>query len=105
MNVYRLLRFFLPLQNPMGFGLSDFLVLGVAALVVGAILGRRWIERALRAVAVRPRWAMALLAALPILLRLALLPHHPVPVPPTSHHLSSLLLAHTLPPFPLSNPV
>ena len=31
MNVFRLLRYFLPLQNPLGFGLIDFLELGVAA--------------------------------------------------------------------------
>ena len=105
MNVYRLLRFFLPLQNPLGFGLSDYLELGVAALLAVALLRRQWISRALRAIAARPAWSMALLFCLPILLRLALLPHHPVPIPQTSDDFSYLLLGDTLTHFRLANSV
>ena len=38
MNVFQLLRYFLPLQNPAGFGLTDFLELGLASLFVAAVL-------------------------------------------------------------------
>ncbi len=95
MNVYRLLRFFLPLQNPLGFGLSDYLELGVVALLALALVHRHWIARLLQAIAVRPVWSAALLAALPILLRLALLWNHPVPIPQTSDDFSYLLLGDT----------
>ena len=105
MNVYQLLRFFLPLQNPLGFGLSDFVALGVAALMLSAVLWRGRIESGLRFLAARPRWAMLLLFGLPILLRLALLQHHPVPVPQTSDDFSYLLLGDTLTHFRLANPV
>jgi hypothetical protein len=73
-------------------------------LVVGFVLRDR-VVRVLRAVAERPAWSMGLLFALPILLRLALLPRHPVPVPQTSDDFSFLLLADTLAHFRLANPV
>jgi hypothetical protein len=105
MNVYQWLRIFLPLQNPMGFGMSDFVLLGAAASMAAMILARRWISRVLHAVAVRPAWAMALLFTLPIVLRLVLLPQHPVPVPQTSDDFSYLLLGDTLTHFRLANPM
>jgi hypothetical protein len=104
MNVYQLLRFFIPLQNPMGFGLSDFIVLGTALAMAAAILGRRWIARGMHALSARPPVAFVVLFALPIILRLALLPHHPVPVPQTSDDFSYLLLGDTLTHFRLANP-
>jgi hypothetical protein len=103
-NVYRLLQFFLPLQNPVGFGIPDFVMFGVAALLLGAILTRGWTEPALRWIAERPRWSMGTLFALPIVLRLLLLPNHPVPVPSVSDDFSYLLLGDTLAHFRLSNP-
>jgi hypothetical protein len=105
MNVFRLLRFFLPLQNPVGFGLADFIELGVVLLMALALVARTPIETALRKLAARPRWSMALLAALPVLLRLLLLPRHPVPVPQTSDDFSYLLLGDTLAHFRFANPV
>src|SRR5271168_406964 len=104
MNVFRLLRFFLPLQNPVGFGLADFIELGAVVLMALALVARTPLETALRKLAAKPRWSMALLAALPILLRLLLLPHHPVPVPQTSDDFSFLLLGDTLAHFRLANP-
>ncbi|HVW85895.1 MAG TPA: hypothetical protein VHB50_14495 [Bryobacteraceae bacterium] len=104
MNLFRLLRFFLPLQNPLGFGLTDFVELGVAALIVAALLSRDRIERLLRAVADRPAMSMVILAILPVALRLALLPRHPVPVAQTSDDFSYLLLGDTLAHFRFANP-
>ena len=100
-----MLRFFLPLQNPVGFGLADFIELGVVLLMALALMVRTPLETALRKLAARPRWSMALLAALPILLRLLLLPRHPVPVPQTSDDFSFLLLGDTLAHLRFANPV
>ena len=103
MNVYRLLRYFLPLQNPVGFGIPDFVLFGVAALMLAAILTRGWTEPAMRQLAESRRWSMVLLATLPIALRLLLLGNHPVPVPSISDDFSYLLLGDTLAHFRLAN--
>lgn len=105
MNVFRLMRFFLPLQNPLGFGLTDYLELYVAALVVAAFLLRRRAEPILRKLADRPRLAAALLFALPIALRLALLPHHPAPIPQVADDFAYLLLGDTFAHLRLANPM
>lgn len=104
MNVFRLWRYFLPLQNPIGFGLTDFLELGLAALLLAAILTQGRARIALHRLGKRTAWSMALLAAMPVLLRLLLLPHHPVPVPSVSDDFSYLLLGDTLAHFRLANP-
>jgi hypothetical protein len=104
MNLYRLLRFFLPLQNPLGFGLADFLELGIAALFVFAILARDRTVRVLKSLAERTAWAMATLFALPILLRLALLATSPAPIPTTSDDFAYVLLGDTIAHFRLANP-
>ena len=72
MNLFRLARFFLPLQNPIGFGLVDFIELGLVVAIALALLARTPLETAVRRIAARPLWAMALLAALPVVLRLLL---------------------------------
>ena len=48
---------------------------------------------------------MALLACLPVVLRLALLPHHPAPSPDVYDEFSHLLVADTLRHFRLANPM
>ena len=97
-------RSFLPLHNPIGFGASDFLLLALAFLfVVWAIVWPRIEPQAAR-VAKRTAWCMLLLAALPVVLRLALLPHHPVPVPDVYDEFSHLLAADTLRHLRLANP-
>jgi hypothetical protein len=105
MNIFRLLRYFLPLQNPLGFGLADFVELGLATLLVAGIVLRTRIEALARRLAQRPVWSMALVGALPILLRLALLPHDRVPIPQVADDFSYLLLGDTLAHFRLANPV
>jgi hypothetical protein len=105
MNIFRLLRDFLPLQNPIGFGLTDFIELGTAILLILAIVLWTRIERAARFIAERPEWSMGLLAASPVALRIALLPRHPVPVPQVSDDFSYLLLGDTIAHGRLANPV
>jgi hypothetical protein len=105
MNFADLVRSFLPLGNPIGFGASDFIELIIAALLVLlALVSRRWIEPYARKLAPRTGWCMLLLAILPIALRLALLPHHPVPSPDIYDEFSHLLVADTLRHLRLANP-
>ncbi len=106
MEFFHLFRSFLPIRNPIGFGASDFVELAVAGLLVLiALTSRPWIEPIARRLAERTGWCMLLLAALPVALRLALLPEYPIPSPGVSDDFSYLLLADTLRHFRLANPV
>ena len=99
------LRFFPPLRNPAGFGAADFIELVLAIVLVLMVLASRpLIERYARKLAEHTGWSMLLLAALPIALRLALLPQYPIPSPNVSDDFSYLLLADTLRHFRLANP-
>jgi hypothetical protein len=100
-----LLRFFLPLRNPFGFGAADFIELVLAILLILLVLASRpLIEPYARKLAEHTGWSMLLLAALPITLRLALLPQYPIPSPNVSDDFSYLLLADTLRHLRLANP-
>ena len=99
-------RSFLPLENPLGFGVGDYLELLLAVLLmVAALVWRQRIEPRAKRFADRTVWCMVLLAALPVLLRLALLPHHPAPSPDVYDEFSHLLVADTLRHFRLANPM
>jgi len=98
-------RFLLPMENPMGFAASDFLELGLAVILAAAILARTPLIAFARKFAHRTLPCMLILAALPIVLRMALLPHHPVPTPGVADDFSYLLLGDTLAHFRLANPV
>jgi hypothetical protein len=98
-------RFLLPAQNPLGFGAVDFIALGLAVLLVSVLPARAQILSAAQKLAGRTAVCMALLAALPIVLRLALLAHHPVPTPRVADDFSYLLLGDTLAHFRLANPM
>jgi hypothetical protein len=104
MYLFHWLRSLLPLHNPIGFGAADFVELAFAVVLVGLTLARARIEPAARRLAGSTGWSMLLLALLPIALRLALLPHHPVPTPSGSDDFSQLLAADTLAHFRLANP-
>jgi len=100
-----LFRSFLPLRNPIGFGASDFIELGLAALLLAlALISRPWIEPRASRFARHTAWCMLLLAVLPVALRLALLSHHPVPTPDLYDEFGHLLVADTLRHFRLANP-
>ncbi len=95
----------MPPQNPIGFGVRDFIELALAALlVVMALVSRPWIEPLARRLAPKTGWCMLLLALLPIAFRLAMLPHHPVPSPAVYDEFGHLLVADTLLHFRLANP-
>jgi len=96
---------FRPLRNPIGFGARDFIELAAAALLVLlALAWRPWIEPFARSLATKTVWCMLLLAALPVALRLVLLPHHPIPSPQIYDEFGHLLVADTLRHFRLANP-
>ncbi len=69
-----------------------------------AILWNRGIEKYGAGLAQRPMIAMAGLAALPVALRLAMLPWHPKPSPDVYDEFSHLLVADTLRHWRLANP-
>lgn len=83
----------------------DFVELALAALLVflALIWEPRLASHAIR-LSERTGLCMLLLAILPIALRLALLPNHPVPAPDIYDEFSHLLLADTLRHFRFANP-
>ncbi|HUJ48780.1 MAG TPA: hypothetical protein VLW25_01225 [Bryobacteraceae bacterium] len=105
MFLFDFFRSFLPLHNPIGFGASDFFLLALAGLLAAAaLLWRPWLQPWAARLAPKTAWCMLLLAVLPVLLRVALLPHHPVPSPDVYDEFGHLLMADTLRHFRLSNP-
>ena len=100
-----LCQYFLPLQNPLGFGASDFVELAVAALLLALTLAwRPWLQPHAERLAGRTAWWLAILAILPVALRLLLLPNHPVPTPDIYDEFGHLLVADTLRHWRLANP-
>ncbi|HZQ51449.1 MAG TPA: hypothetical protein VFB14_04580 [Bryobacteraceae bacterium] len=91
--------------NPLGFGASDFLLFFLAGLfLLFAVLWKPALQTRIARFADKTGWCMLLLAALPVALRLLLLPHHPVPTPDVYDEFSHLLVADTLLHFRLGNP-
>ncbi len=95
---------FAPMQNLFGFGANDSLELALALLLVGAILAHVPLLRYARSLASHTIPCMIFLAAVPIVLRLALLPRFPIPTPRVADDFSYLLLGDTLAHFRLANP-
>jgi len=96
---------FAPLENPIGFGALDFVELAVAALLVAmALAWRPFIVPITNRLASKTAVCMVLFAILPVALRLALLPGHPVPVPDLYDEFGHLLMADTLRHWRLANP-
>ena len=79
----------------------------LALALVLAVCALAWTHRLdglLASVAERTWLSMALLAVLPVALRLLLLPHHPAPTPDIYDEFGHLLVADTLRHFRLANP-
>ncbi len=92
------------MHNPLGFGAADYAELALAACLVILYMARPVVTPYLRRLASQTGWSMLVLFILPIALRLALLPHFPVPTPAGSDDFSHLLVADTLAHFRLANP-
>ena len=105
MFLFDLFRSFLPLHNPLGFGVSDFLLLALAMLLAVCAIGFARLQPLALRLASHTRWSMLVAAALPVLLRLALLPRFPAPSPAGADDFAYLLLADTLRHLRLANPV
>jgi hypothetical protein len=100
----RLLNPFLAPQNEIGFGVTDFIELILLALFTALMQFLPRLERITRSIAERTTLCFLIVAGLPIALRLALLPHHPVPSPDIYDEFGNLLVADTLRHFRLANP-
>ncbi len=104
MHPSRLFSSFLAPDNAIGFGLTDFIELILLVLLIALLQLRPRLERITSLVAQRTTLGFVIVAALPIALRLALLPHHPVPSPRIYDEFGHLLVADTVRHFRLANP-
>jgi hypothetical protein len=87
------------------FGPADLLEVLLAAVLAGcALVWQPWLDPRAGRFAQRTLWCMALLAALPVALRLLLLPNHPAPTPDIYDEFGHLFVADTLRHFRLANP-
>ncbi len=90
---------------PPNFSAADWVELGLAAaLVLFGLLWRAPFERRAQSFSARTVICMVALSALPVVLRLLLLPNHPVPTPDIYDEFGHLLVADTLRHFRLANP-
>jgi len=96
---------FMAAPNLFGFGAADLVEIALAALLLAlALAWRPMLSAYAGRLAARTGWCLLLLAALPVALRLLLLPGHPVPRPEIYDEFSHLLVADTLRHFRLANP-
>jgi hypothetical protein len=106
MDLPAMLRSVVTQPKSIGFSPADLVELvWVVLLVALTCAWRRWIVPAARALAHRTVWCMITLAALPVALRLALLPNHPAPSPDLYDEFAHLLAADTLLHGRLANPM
>ena len=105
MHLTQLLRPISPQQNFLGFGPADWLELALAVILIGAALLRMDVSRLWPQLKKRRTvsWVLGLMG-ITIALRLALLPHCPIPIPSSSDDFSYLLTADTVRHFRLANP-
>lgn len=97
--------FFKPMDNPIGFGAVDFVVIFMALFAaLPVFFWRSRLAPAAAWLARRPLLCMFVTAWLPVVLRLVLLNRHPVPRPDIYDEFGHLLVADTLRNFRFSNP-
>jgi hypothetical protein len=95
----------MPPDSSVGFAPADWLLFFVTAiLLLSVFVWRPRIQWMFEALASSPRSCLLLFFAMPIVLRLLLLPHHPVPTADVYDEFSHLLLADTLLHGRLANP-
>lgn len=104
MYLFQIFRSFLPMRNPIGFGASDWVVFAIAFLLIALLIAWTWIAPYVLEIAKRTVPSMCLLFALPIVLRLSLLSHCPVPIPAGADDFSYILLGDTLRHLRFANP-
>lgn len=104
MYLFHFLRSLLPLRNPIGFGVSDFVEFAITLLLVGLLFAWAWTGGWFRKLVSHEFACMLLLGLLPIALRLLLLGHCPAPAPAGADDFSYILLGDTLAHFRLANP-
>ena len=96
---------FYPFENPIGFGVSDFIAIVITGLLVLiANIWKPWLSPFFSRFAERTVWCMLILGPMPVVLRLLLLPHHPAPSPDIYDEFGHLFIADTLRHFRLANP-
>ncbi len=95
---------FYPFENPIGFGVADFLAITIALVLITAAIFRARFAWQILPFAKRTYLCIAILGGLPVILRVALLRHHPIPTPHVYDEFGHLLVADTLRLFRLSNP-
>jgi hypothetical protein len=100
----QLFRSFRPLQNPIGFGAADFVLLSFALLFSLVLLLRPLVWPHIVKLGERTFAAMVALAALAVVLRLALFASSPAPLPSGADDFGYVLLADTLGHFRMANP-
>ena len=91
-------------DSPFSFGSVDALELVIGGMIAALVMAAPWVEGCVRALAAKTRMSMLVVAALPIVLRLLLLPHHPVPRASIRDDFGHLLVADTLLHGRLANP-
>jgi hypothetical protein len=96
MYLFRIFRSFLPMSNPLGFGASDWVVMALAILLIALLVLTRLAAPYARELSKRTVLCMSMLFALAVLLRVALLPQSPVPIPSGADDFSYILLGDTL---------
>jgi hypothetical protein len=92
------------LSSAIHLGGLDLIELALALVLVGfAFFWHSHLYPALSALAARPRICLLVIGALPVVLRLVLIPNHPIPTPQVADDFSYLLIADTLRHFRLAN--
>jgi hypothetical protein len=98
-------RTYLSFDNALGFRVADVAELALAAAGIAVLFARAWLGNRLEPLAANTRRCVWLFIALAFVLRVLLLPEHPVPLPGGADDFSYLLLGDTLVHGRLANPV